>query len=69
MNRELTRPGQPPRRSRYSIRVYDRGDLQSLLEEAGFVNIGFCGNYDGALLAVETPRLIATAHKPGPRPR
>ena len=69
MDRELTRPGRPPSRSRYSVRIYERGDLQSLLEEAGFVNIGFCGSYDGAPLADETPRLIATARKPGPRTR
>ncbi|MDP7384620.1 MAG: class I SAM-dependent methyltransferase, partial [Nitrospinota bacterium] len=37
MDRELTRPGRPPSRSRYSVRIYERGDLQSLLEEAGFV--------------------------------
>jgi len=68
IRRELRLPARPPRRYLYSIRLYGPGEIQSLLEEAGFANVRLFGDYDGSPASPSRQRLIATARKP-PRTR
>ena len=46
------------------VRLYDRGELERMLQEAGLRPVEALGDYDGGPYGAGSPRLIVMAEKP-----
>lgn len=56
-------PRERPRTYRESVRLYSPGEIESLLEAAGFGDIRLCGDFSGAALEKTSVRLVVAAKR------
>lgn len=59
----VTQPGSPETTYRESVRMYERREIEDMLERIGFANTRFFGNLQGAVFSSSSPRMVFIASK------
>ena len=59
----VTQPGSPETTYRESVRMYEKREINNMLEQIGFVNVRFFGSLQGEVFSNSSPRMVFVASK------
>ena len=59
----VTQPGSPETTYRESVRMYEKGDIEDMLNQIGFVDTRFFGSLRGEAFSSSSPRMVLVASK------
>ena len=59
----VTQPGSPETTYRESVRMYERQEIEDMLDRIGFVSTRFFGNLQGQPFSASSPRMVFATTK------